>query len=50
MPFNQGQMYGFFLQLGMGYGVSEGIGFEVKLSGNRPRNSKNLWGMRGYGF
>ena len=32
----------------MGYGKS--MGYEGTLCGNRLGNSKNLWGMRGYGL
>lgn len=43
-------MYGIFSKLGMDYGVSKGMGYECKLCGDRPGNSKNLWGIRGCGL
>jgi hypothetical protein len=43
-------MYGIFLKMGMGYGVWEGMGYEGTLCSNQLGNSKNLWGIRGYGL
>jgi hypothetical protein len=36
--FDQGQMYGFFLQTGMGYGVLEGYGLWAKIK-HEPTSS-----------
>jgi hypothetical protein len=37
--FDQGQMYGFFLQTGMGYGVLEGYGLWAKIK-HEPTSSR----------
>ena len=49
MVLNQGHMYGIYSKIGMDYGVWEGMGYEGTLCSNQPGNTKNLWGIRGYG-
>ena len=52
---NRGQMYGFFCQMGMGYGVLEGYGLSAKIkreptsSHQKPMGYKGLWVIRRMG-